>query len=158
MTKNLTIKDLDSVYNLVQNTIRTCYSKYYASGVVDFFSNHHSKENITADILAGNVYGFYEDNRLIATGTIVENGITRVFVNPDFQGQGIGTSIFDMFEKIIFEKYDSFQLDASLAAVKMYENRGYKTLSHEITDCKNGAFLVYEIMGKKRYMMIKKSL
>ena len=40
-------------------------------------------------------------------------------------------------------------LDASLAAVFLYEHRGYKTIGHGSYDLKGGVRLVYEIMEKK---------
>lgn len=40
-------------------------------------------------------------------------------------------------------------LDASLPAVFLYENRGYKTIRHGILELENDIKLVYEIMEKK---------
>lgn len=40
-------------------------------------------------------------------------------------------------------------LDASLAAVCLYEHRGYKTVGHGIYELENNVKLVYEIMEKK---------
>lgn len=41
-----TKKDIDAVYELVQETIKTIYPKYYLAEVVDFFCEHYCKENI----------------------------------------------------------------------------------------------------------------
>ena len=84
------------------------------------------------------------------TFSIDENHITRVFVKPKHQNKGIGTMIFEAFEKIIFENFDTIQLDSSLAAINMYIKRGYETICHETTDCENGSILVYEVMEKKK--------
>ena len=43
-------KDLDAVWELVQETIKTVYPKYYPAEVVDFFCEHHCKDNIAKDI------------------------------------------------------------------------------------------------------------
>lgn len=144
ITANLS--QTDEIYNLVQETIKTVYPKYYASGVVDFFCHHHSVEKIRDDIQNGFVYVVELDEKIVATGTLDGNHITRVFVKPEYQGRGIGSFIFDTFEKIIFDHADFVELDASLAAAVMYEKRGYKTVRHETTDCENGSILVYEVM------------
>ncbi len=147
---NLITADLnqtDEIYNLVQETIKTVYPKYYASGVVDFFCQHHSVEKIREDIQNGFVYVVALDEKIVATGTLDGNHITRVFVKPEYQGQGIGSFIFDTFEKKIFDHADFVELDASLAAAVMYEKRGYKTVRHETADCENGSILVYEVMS-----------
>ena len=148
--KIIDISVLDEVYELVQDTVQICYSKYYSAGVVDFFRMHHSKDVIAADINAGKVYGVYVDDVLIGTGTVFENHITRVFVKNSEQGKGYGSYIFDMFERKIFGFFDTVVIDASLAAVRMYDKRGYKTVCHEEIDCENGSVLVYDVMEKRR--------
>lgn len=148
--KIIDISALDEVYELVQTTIQNCYSRYYSAGVVEFFCKHHSKDVVASDINAGKIYGVYVDDILVGTGTVFENHITRVFVKPSEQGRGYGSYIFDMFEKKIFGLFDSVVIDASLAAVKMYDKRGYKTVYHEEIDCENGSVLVYDIMEKRR--------
>jgi len=146
--KSATIENLEEIYFLVQETIQASYSKYYASGVVEFFKNHHSKENILADIEAGHIYVIEENDQIVATGTLFGNHITRVFVKPQFQRKGYGTFILNNFETLILANHSSVEVDASLAAASMYEKRGYKTVRHETVDCENGAILVYEVMEK----------
>ena len=63
--------------------------------------------------------------------------------------------IFEAFEKIIFENFDTIQLDSSLAAINMYIKRGYKTICHETTDCENGSILVYEVMDIELLVNLK---
>lgn len=143
-------ENLEEIYSVVQSTIRNVYPKYYADGVVEFFCRLHSKENILLNIKNQNVFCIRDAERIVATGTFSANHITRVFVLPEYQKKGIGSFIFDEFERNIFSRYDSVVVDASLAACKMYENRDYKTVRHEVVDCGNGAILAYEVMEKKR--------
>lgn len=46
------------------------------------------------------------------------------------------------------KNYDSVELDDSLPASHLYENREYKTVKHEKCNVENGVVLVYEIMEK----------
>ena len=80
--------DIDIIYNLVQETIRTIYPKYHPSEVVDFFCNLHCKENIEKDIEEGNVGILIDENNIVGIGNFVENHITRVYVKPKYQRQG----------------------------------------------------------------------
>ena len=50
-----TDKDIDSVFNIIQNTVKAIYPKYYPSEVVDFFCSFHNRENIAKNIKCGNV-------------------------------------------------------------------------------------------------------
>lgn len=143
-----TEKDAEKIVELVQNTIRTIYPKYYPGEVVDFFCNLHSYENILDDIKNGFAYILQDGNTIIGTGCSKENHITRVYVQPAFQKQGYGSYIMQCLENDIRLNYDSVYLDASLPAASMYEKRGYKTIRHDTWPVENGVVLVYEVMEK----------
>lgn len=138
----------EEIYRLVQNTVKTIYPKYYPGEVVEFFCELHSKENIMADIAAGNVGILTDDKQLVGTGSYKDNHITRVYVDPVFQKQGYGSYIMQILENEIAVHYDTAYLDASLPACHMYEKRGYVTVRHDRWELDNGVVLVYEIMKK----------
>lgn len=142
-------QDAEQVYELVQETIRTVYPKYYLKEIVDMFCEFHSKENILKDMEAGNTYILSENNEIIGTGTKKENHITRVYVLPGFQRKGYGSFIMGKLEEKIKEQYDSAEIDASLPACNLYARLGYQTVDHGIWECKNGVIQVYEIMKKQ---------
>lgn len=136
------------IHSIVQDTIKTAYPKYYPAGVVDFFCELHSVNNIQKDIEDGRVYALYDNDVLVGTGSFHENHITRVYVLPEYQGRGFGTYIIHQLESKIKMNYDCAVLDASLPAVMLYEKHGYKTVSHQRYELNDGIVLVYEIMKK----------
>lgn len=142
-------ENIDIVLEIVQNTVRTIYPKYYPKEVVDFFCELHNTENIAKDIENGNVGILLVDNQIIGTGSCEGNHITRVYVLPQFQKKGYGSFIMQCLEDEISEKYDTVMLDASLPASHLYEKRGYHTIKHEKWVCENNVVLVYEIMEKE---------
>lgn len=139
----------EAVHNILHTTIKTVYPNYYPKEVVDFFCAHHSMEHIAEGIASGNMGVLTDGETIVGTGCHFENQITGVYVLPEYQGLGYGTTIMDHLEAKIFESYDTVALDASLAAVFLYEHRGYKTVGHGKYDLENGVKLVYEIMEKK---------
>lgn len=146
--RKATLLESESIYELVQDTIKCVYPKYYPKEVVDFFCEHHSRENIVRDIEKG-VVGILTDNeRMVGTGCYQDNHITRVYVLPEFQGRGYGSFIMQQLEDTIAQDYDNVYLDASLPASRLYEKRGYQTIRHERWNVENGVVLVYEIMEK----------
>ena len=144
-----TTKDLEKVLNIVQTSIKITYPKYYPKEVVDFFSDLHCKENIKKDIEAGLVGILFVDGTCVGTGCYKDNHITRVYVAPEYQGNGYGTYIMDCLEKDISKNYSNAVLDASLPACRLYIKRGYKTVDHCKYPVENGAVLVYEVMEKE---------
>lgn len=143
----------DSIYHILQTTIRTVYPKYYPQEVVDFFCDHHSREHISEGIASGHMGVLTDRNVMIGTGCYDGNHITGVYVMPDHQKQGCGSKIMDCLEREIAKESDTVLLDASLAAVLLYEHRGYKTVGHGAYELPNDVKLVYEIMEKNFCVM-----
>ena len=65
----------DEVKKITQHTIREIYPKYYPSGAVQFFCEHHCDENIMKDILDGKVYLLQSGSQFFATVTVNNNNI-----------------------------------------------------------------------------------
>lgn len=143
------IEDLQTVYDVVQHTIKAIYPKYYPAEVVDFFCEHHSWETIAKDIENGYVSVLKIDGKIVATGCFVDNHITRVYVLPEYQKKGYGTFIIKNIEAQIRDKFDKAYLDASLPAAALYEKLGFATIRHERYPVENGVILAYEIMEKE---------
>ncbi|MEY8392851.1 GNAT family N-acetyltransferase [Lachnospiraceae bacterium] len=139
---------VNTICNVLHTTIKTIYPKYYPKEVVDFFCRHHSKEHILEGIASGNMGVLKDGNVIVGTGCFDSNHITGVYVLPSYQKQGCGTRIINCLETEISKKHDVAILDASLSAVRLYEQRGYKTVGHGICELENDVKLVYEIMEK----------
>ncbi len=142
-------ENLEQVYELVQETIKTIYPKYYLPEIVEMFCEYHSYDNVLKDIKARNTYILLKGETLIGTGTTQENHITRVYVLPRFQGKGYGTYIMKQLEEQIRKNYDIVDIDASLPACRLYQRLGYAAVDHGIWECKNEVIQVYEIMKKE---------
>lgn len=141
-------EDARRIYELVQATVNAIYPQYYPEEVVEFFRQHHSLERVTVDVEKGQVGLLLKHGRPVGTGSRVENHVTRVFVSPEYQGRGYGSLIMARLEEEIGGEYKCARLDASLAAVRFYEHRGYRTVGHEQIPVGNGKMLVYEVMEK----------
>lgn len=144
-----TDEHIEQIFALVQKTIKAVYPKYYPTAVVEFFCTLHSRDRICEDVENGRVGVLFLNRQLVGTGSRTENHITRVYVDPDFQGQGCGSLIMQHLENEILAEYDTVLLDASLPVSHLYEKRGYQTLMHKRYDLDGGAVLVYEIMEKR---------
>ena len=149
-----TLDEAERICYIVQHTKAEIYPDYYTKSVVGFFGKLHSIDNIKKDIEQGRNGVLIFDGEIIGTGSHTDNHITRVYVLPEYQGQGFGSMIMDELEKEIFKSYEYCELDASLPACIFYENRGYKTVKHIKYDIGDGAFMIYEIMRKHIWKLI----
>lgn len=140
---------VDDIHNVLHTTIQTIYPKYYPKEVLDFFCRHHSREHILDGIASGTMGVLVDCGVIVGTGCYDGNHITGVYVLPAQQKRGCGSMIMDCLEAEIGKKYDTAFLDASLAAVCLYEHRGYRTVGHGVYELEHDVKLVYEMMEKK---------
>lgn len=141
--------DLESIFLLVQHTIKSVYPKYYSSEVVEFFCRHHAVEKIRSDISEKKVWILFAGNKPVGTGSCDKNSLTRLFVLPEHQGKGYGRQIIELLEEEIARSHNSIVLDASLSSGQLYERYGYKTVRHERIEISETAVLAYEVMEKE---------
>ena len=142
--------DLGIVTDITHSTINAIYPRYYPIGAVEFFRNYHSDENIAEDIKEHRTFLCVDDDgNKVGTVTIKENDIGRLFVLPEYQGNGYGKALLDFAEDMISKNYDEIVLDASFAAKAIYLRRGYKEYRYNVIRTDNGDHLCWDIMSKK---------
>ena len=152
--RKATLDDAHRVFHIVRHTKNVIYHDYYTQEVVEYVDRYYTFEIIKSDIEQGRTCVLVKDGKIIGTGSRVDNHIMRVYVLPEFQGQGLGSAIMDELEEEIFESYNECVLEASLPACIFYENRDYKTVKHVKENIGDGKCMVYEIMRKTRYSSI----
>lgn len=141
--------DLESILQIIHDTISEIYSHYYAEGVVNFFLTHHSRENVLSDIENGIVWLLEEERNVVGTVTIKGNAVNRLFVLPEWQSHGYGSRLMDFAEAKIAERFTHVHIDSSLAAKEMYLKRGYKEKKTCRILADNGDILIYDEMEKR---------
>ncbi|MDE7290064.1 MAG: GNAT family N-acetyltransferase [Oscillospiraceae bacterium] len=150
MIRSAVLTESDKITELVRETIKAVYPKYYPAGAVEFFLAHHKPEKIASDIEAGKVYVIERDGIIVGTVTIDGNGIERLFVEPSKQGNGYGGKLIDFAENVIFGYSETVRLDSSLPAKSIYIKRGYKEKEYCKILTDNGDYLCYDIMEREK--------
>ena len=144
------LSDLSLIKRISEVTISEIYPRYYPKSAVDFFLEHHSKDNILGDIKKGIVYLCFDASKnAVGTVTIKNNEICRLFVLPSYQNTGDGPELLDFDEETIFQHHSKVILDASLPAKKLYLRRGYKDIEFNIIATGDNDFLCYDVMEKQ---------
>ncbi len=142
-------KDIELVRTITYRTIEEIYPRYYPEGAVAFFLAHHSKENIEADIGAGDVFLMEAEGIVTGTVTVKVSEINRLFILPQYQGKGYGRELLRFSEQMIAEKSEKIEVSASFPAKEMYLKHGYKEISSHSILTENGDFLCYDLMEKR---------
>ena len=103
MTNSIQIRefsreDLDTVVSLIHHVVDVSYRDVYPAGALNLYKEFHSRDNILND--AENGYCVVAENggRIVGTGTLLDDGIRRVYIDPSYQKSGIGKRIYRELE------------------------------------------------------------
>jgi len=142
--------DLEALHALVARTIETSYAGVYGRSAIDHFHSHHSAEQIGKDAEAGFTLVAERAGRLVGTGTVVEEHIGRMYVDPEHQGRGLGRRILAALEQRARDAgRESVYLGASLPARTFYERLGYTLVREDAHEFADGTRLVWFRMIKR---------
>ena len=141
--------NLDTVLDIVHTTIQQVYPHYYPLGAVEFFHAHHSREAVLRDIEAGIVSLASADGKTVGTVTVHDDSIDRLFVLPEYQGNGFGSALLAFAENKVAENFGTARLDSSLPAKKIYLRHGYMVIDSDVISTENGDFLCFDTMIKR---------
>lgn len=143
-------QDADSLKELIDETIDTCYFSIYPQEAIDYFKDYHSRTNIINDIMKGDCLILVSGEKLIGTGTLLGSNARRVFVKPVYQNLGLGKRImYGLEEKAVKKGVRIMDLDASFVAYPFYRALGYETQAEDVIPVENGQSLRYYKMVKK---------
>jgi GNAT superfamily N-acetyltransferase len=149
--------DLADVKELIYNTIDICYLADYPKEAIKFFKKYHCDKNILKGAAKGWTIVLDKGNHIIGTGTIIDNHIMRVFVDPKFQKRGFGKLIMNKLEKKALSMgLRTVKLGASLPSKKFYALLGYYTREKSYVEVDNNKKLYYYKMVKSLILKRKK--
>lgn len=141
--------DLKRLKFIAHTTINKSYTGVYPKEAIEYFLNLHSKENMERDIPKGDTFMLELDGKVIASGSIVEEEIKRVFVLPEYQGRGYGRKIMTKIEETAINKgIRRVALCASLPSKDFYLALGYNVIRYTHFLVKNNKRLEYYDMEK----------
>ena len=78
---------------------------------------------------------------LIALASLRENEIVRLYVKPEVQRSGVGTTLLAVLERRVQESgHPSIIVDSALTAINFYESCGYRVLGEQVYTCGEACF------------------
>lgn len=113
--------------DLIHKTIRTCYPIIYPPAVVDFFLKYHSADSIRRRTQKGYMLLLFNQGQPAGTGFMQDMELGGVYILPEYQGQGMGTTVVRALINIAQNKQvESISLDATPLAKPLYLKLGFK--------------------------------
>lgn len=129
MVKVRIFKDADAaqVSKLIRKTMMSANTKDYPISVLKPLHDYFTPKKVK--ILASERYCLVAeiDGKIVGTGAIEDGTLKTVFVDPKYQGRGIGKKLIAKLEgRAQKGGVKTMEVAASLTGVQFYEKLGYK--------------------------------
>ena len=119
-------EDLDTVVSLIHHVVDISYRDVYPAGALNLYKEFHSRDNILNDAEHGYCVVAENDEQIVGTGTLLDDGIMRVYIDPLYQKNGIGKQIYNALEKkALLTGLSHLGLGASVIAREFWESVGF---------------------------------
>lgn len=103
--------------------------KDYPREVIEHMYDYFSPGNLVEISARRRMYVFVQNNEIQGTGSLRDNNVRSVFVNPDFHNLGIGRELMKHLEKLVKRNgYRTIELFSSVTAFEFYRKLGYKKI------------------------------
>lgn len=148
--RELKSSDLKKVEELISKTIDICYRPVMSEEVIRYLRGFHKTENILRIAEQGCTVVAEKNTKIVGTGSVVDGVVLRVYIDPDFQKQGIGRMIMRELEnKAIREGVEEVVLRSTEVSWSFYVLLGYSILEKNYVEVENGSHLEYYVMEKR---------
>jgi GNAT superfamily N-acetyltransferase len=120
-------EDAPQVSRVIRKAPLEVNSTDYPEKVIRFMCDLFTPRNLIDISHRRDMYVVVHNNKVLAMGSLRGNEIMTVFVDPRFQGKGIGTKVMDFLELIEAKRgHRSIKLSSSITAHTFYRKRGYR--------------------------------
>jgi GNAT superfamily N-acetyltransferase len=119
-------EDLDTVISLIHHVVDVSYRDVYPAGALNLYKEFHCRDNILNDAENGYCVIAENDGQIVGTGTLLDDGIRRVYIDPSYQKNGIGKQIYNTLEKKALQTgLSRLGLGSSVIAREFWESVGF---------------------------------
>lgn len=127
-------QDAQEVSDVIRQTMRISNAKDYSKHVLEPLIAYFSPEKVIALNNERHCLVAEVEGRVVGTIAIERDELLTFFVDPDYQGLGIGAKLLRGIEAFaVSNGINQLEVNSSLTAADFYERRGYKRTGKEKT-------------------------
>ena len=142
-------EDTEQLSRMIEHTIEESYKWVYPIEVRELFKSENSPDMILERSIKQNVLVAVDpedDDRLIGTGSLVNDKIFAVYVHPEHQGNGIGIKLMKELEKLaLANDVNTIELSASISSKDFYTKLGFSGGARRCKADKDKEYIVYDM-------------
>ena len=148
--------EIPAVQKLIEKTVKISFPPYYPSVSIDYVIKSFDFEGIKERAKFTHFYVVKDNEKIIGCGAIgpywdreTESSLFNIFVDPDYQRQGVGTLIMNTLENDeYFLRAIRIEIPASMLAIPFYKKFGYNHKNNELI-YEDGHFKLEKFNNKK---------
>ncbi|MFX0204936.1 MAG: GNAT family N-acetyltransferase [Candidatus Hodarchaeota archaeon] len=140
-------EDAVTVSNLVRKVVKESLSRDYPEATIQLLYIEYRPEYFTEPIHEQTIFLAEEDDKIVGTAAIHNNLIMDLFVDPEYEGQGIGSKLIAHLEQLAsLQGHTTTQISANPYAIDFYEKLGYEKVEETYLE----PYDLWEIIVKKK--------
>jgi GNAT superfamily N-acetyltransferase len=117
-----TAADAEGISRIVIRTLRETNARDYSPDIITALVSNYSPERITSLIANREAYVACLHGTIIGTASLQGCAVRTVFVDPKYQGKGVGAKLMDVVERFARAKsLTTLRVPSSLTAQDFYK-------------------------------------
>jgi GNAT superfamily N-acetyltransferase len=138
--------DAEEISRVIVRALRETNRRDYPAHVVAAVAENFSPERVAEKLSARRAYVATVAGMVVGTASLDGRVVRSVFVDPTYQGKGIGTRLMDVLEGLVREQsVSTLSVPSSITAEGFYRRLGF-------------AFVRDQFHGDERTIIMKKDI
>lgn len=133
-------QDIAETQQMIEKSVRHSFSVLYPQGSIEYVVEYLNAETLKRRMTTSHFYVAKINNQIVGCGGIAgyfdsteESILLTIFVDPDFQKQGIGKKIVETLENDEYGKRAKrIEVPASMVGIPFYKKLGYEHKNGEL--------------------------
>ncbi|MFH2106541.1 MAG: GNAT family N-acetyltransferase [Candidatus Micrarchaeota archaeon] len=120
-------EDAESTSRCIIRTLKETTARYYPKRIIDGITKESQPKQIAKRALERHLLVVEDKDKIIGTINLTKDGwISTFFIEPKYQGKGIGTKLLASIERIAKnKKIKTIRTHCTINSVDFYKKNGY---------------------------------
>jgi N-acetylglutamate synthase-like GNAT family acetyltransferase len=118
--------DAERISRLIVSALHRTNARDYPAHVISAVAANFSPERVAAQLATRQAYVAVIDGAVVGTASLDGSVVRSVYVDPAYQGNGIGARLMDLLEALACEQsVTTLSVPSSITAEGFYRKRGF---------------------------------